>query len=82
MPGGDRTGPAGRGPMTGRGRGGGFSRGGGFGRGGRRGLGGGFALGPGGECICPNCGYREPHKLGVSCYNKKCPKCGTNMTRE
>jgi len=77
MPGGNRTGPAGRGPMTGGARGGGFGRGGG-----RRGLGGGFALGPGGKCICPNCGFRELHQLGVSCYNKKCPKCGTTMTRE
>ena len=78
MPGGDRTGPAGRGPMTGR-----AARGGGFGRGGgRRGLGGGFARGPGGECLCPSCGYREPHQLGVSCYTKKCPKCGATMTRE
>ena len=32
--------------------------GGGFGRGGHRGLGGGFARGPGGDCICPNCGYK------------------------
>ena len=56
--------------------------GGGFGRGsGRRGLGGGLARGPGGECICPNCGYHEPHQLGVRCYTKKCPKCNSNMTR-
>jgi hypothetical protein len=55
--------------------------GGGFGRGGRRGLGGGFARGPGGGCICPNCGHREPHQLGAPCYNKKCPKCETLMTR-
>ena len=66
MPGGDRTGPAGRGPMTGR----------------ARGRGGGFARGPGGECLCPKCGYREPHQLGVSCDTKKCPKCGATMTRE
>ena len=76
MPGGDGTGPIGRGPMTGRAGGGGFDRGGG-----RRGLGGGFARGPGGECLCPSCGYREPHQLGVSCYTKKCPKCGSTMTR-
>ena len=75
MPGGDGTGPIGRGPMTGR-AGGGFGRGGG-----RRGLGGGFARGSGGVCLCPNCGYRESHQLGVSCYTKKCPKCGTTMAR-
>ena len=42
---------------------------------------GGFGLGPGGECVCPNCGHREPHQLGVPCYARKCPKCGTPMTR-
>jgi len=55
--------------------------GGGFGRGGRRGLGGGFARGPGGDCICPNCNYREPHQRGIPCFNKKCPRCGAPMTR-
>ncbi|MFW6121853.1 MAG: hypothetical protein ACOC80_13290 [Petrotogales bacterium] len=55
--------------------------GGGFGRGGRRGLGGGFGYGPGGECLCPSCGYREPHQLGVPCYTRKCPKCEAPMTR-
>ena len=49
---------------------------------GHRGLGGGFARGPGSECLCPCCGYREPHQLGISCYSKKCPKCGATMTRE
>jgi len=55
--------------------------GGGFGRGGRRGLGGGLGRGPGGECICPNCNYREFHQLAVPCLTKKCPKCGAPMTR-
>jgi len=55
--------------------------GGGFGRMGHRGLGGGFARGPGGDCICTNCGYREPHQLGLPCYLKKCVKCGAPMTR-
>jgi len=39
--------------------------GGGFGRCGGRGLGGGYGIGPSGECICPNCGHREPHQRGV-----------------
>ena len=51
-----------------------------MGRGGR-GRGGGFARGPGGDCMCPNCGHREIHQLGVPCYSKKCPKCGAPMTR-
>ena len=62
----------------GRGQGMGQGRGGG-GRG--RGRGGGSGLGPGGECICPNCNYKAPHQLGVPCYNQRCPKCGTLMTR-
>ena len=70
MPGGDGTGSR---------WGGGGGRGRGSGRG--RGMGGGFAQGPGGDCICPNCGYREKHKLGTPCYSLKCPKCGTPMTR-
>ncbi len=60
-----------------RGRGGG----GGFGRCGGRGLGGGYGMGPSGECICPNCGHREPHQRGIPCYAMKCPSCGTLMTR-
>jgi len=55
--------------------------GGGFGRCVGRGLGGGYARGPGGNCICPNCGYKEPHQLATPCVTKKCPKCETPMTR-
>jgi len=55
--------------------------GGGFGRGGRRGLGGGYGFGPGDECICPNCGYKEPHQRGIPCNTKKCVKCGNLMMR-
>ena len=65
-----------------------FGRGGGGGRGGGRGQGqgggrqqGGRGLGPGGECLCPNCGHKAPHKRGVPCYKQKCPECGTTMTR-
>jgi len=48
------------------------------GRGRRRG----FGLGPGGECICPNCGYSTPHQRGMPCFQTKCPKCGSLMTRK
>ncbi len=61
--------------MRGQGRGQGRAQGRG------RGQGGGFGLGPGGDCLCPNCGHREPHQLGVQCFQKKCPKCGSQMTR-
>ena len=46
------------------------------------GRGGGFAEGPGGNCICPKCGKKISHQPGVTCYNQKCPKCGSAMTRE
>lgn len=50
-------------------------RGAGRGRGQGRGR-----FGPVDECVCPNCGHREPHKLGVPCYSCRCPKCDTPMT--
>jgi hypothetical protein len=68
-----------------RGRGGGGGRGGGDGRGRGTGpgrMGGPQAAGPGGTCVCPSCGQRAKHVAGQPCYNKKCPKCGTQMVRE
>ncbi|MGD1991665.1 MAG: hypothetical protein PVI59_00595 [Anaerolineae bacterium] len=68
----------------GRGRGG-SGRGSDDGRGGGRGpgrMGGPFAAGPGGSCVCPSCGHREPHVAGKPCYEQKCPECGTQMTRQ
>ena len=72
MPRGDGTGPEGQGLVTGRG----------LGRGGGKGRGGGFSMGPGGKCVCPSCGTKVDHKIGVPCYEMACPKCGTKMTRE
>ncbi len=68
---GDGTGPLGQGPGTGRG----------LGRGGGRGRMGGFGLGPGGFCVCPQCGEKVPHQRGVPCFQQKCPKCNSPMTR-
>ena len=62
----------------GSGAGGGAGRGGGKGRG----MGGGRGMGPGGNCVCPNCGEKVPHERGVPCFEVKCPKCGTTMTRD
>jgi hypothetical protein len=38
--------------------------------------------GPIGQCICPKCGEKLPHKRGVPCYSIHCPKCQSVMTRE
>ena len=72
MPRGDGTGPAGQGPGTGRG----------LGRGGGRGRMGGQSMGPGGKCVCPSCGTKVEHKIGVPCYDMSCPKCGIKMVRD
>jgi hypothetical protein len=64
----------------GKGQGGGAGRGAGGLRGGR--MGGPFAGGPGGTCVCPQCGRKEPHERGVPCAKRKCPGCGAAMTRE
>lgn len=73
-------------PRPGAGAGGGVGQGRGtgrgFGRGAGRGGGGGFGLGPSGECVCLNCGYKEPHGAGQPCYQKACPNCGAKMVRE
>jgi hypothetical protein len=68
-------------PESGRGRG--WGRGG-RGRGVGRGQGGGNqpSSGPGGTCICPKCGHKEPHVVGQRCLDRPCPDCGTKMIRE
>lgn len=45
-------------------------------------MGGPKAAGPGGNCVCPSCGYKAPHTGAEPCYRIPCPKCGTKMTRE
>ncbi|MFH1237436.1 MAG: cation diffusion facilitator family transporter [Candidatus Aenigmatarchaeota archaeon] len=42
----------------------------------------GAASGPGGDCVCPKCGYKAEHERGVPCSTLKCPECGANLTRE
>jgi len=43
--------------------------------------GGRYKAGPGGDCVCPSCGYIVPHGAGDPCFQKDCPKCGTRMIR-
>ncbi|MEA2012956.1 MAG: hypothetical protein U9O87_07765 [Verrucomicrobiota bacterium] len=74
MPRGDGTGPGGQGAGTGRGIG---QSGGGRGQ-----MGGPLAAGPGGQCICPSCGYTQAHTPSQPCSQKSCPKCNTKMTRK
>ena len=73
MPNGDGTGP-----QSGAGRGQGFGAQNGQGRG----LGRGPGAGPTGTCVCPKCGYEEPHTRGNPCFKRTCPKCGATMTRK
>ena len=63
----------------GKGRGQGRGAGGG---GGGRGGGNKPGSSPGGNCVCPKCGHKEPHVAGQRCIDQTCPKCGTRMTRE
>lgn len=33
------------------------------------------------NCICPQCGWVEPHQPGTPCFQTICPRCGSVMTR-
>lgn len=46
-----------------------------------RGLGGGQGKGPGGGCICPQCGHKVSHQVGIPCFEITCSKCGSKMIR-
>ena len=86
MPGGDGTGPSGRGMGRGFGRGMGVGAGTGVGNSagtgtGRGRMGGPMAAGPEGNCKCPKCGHEQSHARGQPCNQIKCPKCGSIMTR-
>ena len=72
MPRGDGTGPMGQGPKTGQGQKLGVNKGR---------MGGPYAAGPGGDCVCPSCGEKLAHMAGQPCNQRKCPKCGSAMTR-
>lgn len=38
-------------------------------------------MGPGGACVCPSCGFEEPHQQGVPCTRRRCPQCGQALIR-
>ena len=38
--------------------------------------------GPPTNCICPQCGLVIPHEPGTPCFQRKCPQCGSFMTRQ
>lgn len=69
---------SGQGCSAGQGQG----RGAGAGQGQGRGGGNKPGSGPGGNCVCPSCGHKEPHVVGQRCINQTCPECGTKMIRE
>ena len=39
-------------------------------------------MGGGGYCICPKCGYKQPHNRGVPCQEERCPTCDVKLLRE
>lgn len=41
-----------------------------------------YRAGPGGDCVCPNCGYIQPHNRGNPCTDNVCPECNTSLVRK
>jgi hypothetical protein len=39
-------------------------------------------MGQGGNCVCPKCETKVPHRRGVRCQDEHCPECGSKMLRE
>ena len=39
-------------------------------------------MGEGGNCMCPKCGEKIPHRSGIPCQEERCPECGAKMLRE
>lgn len=39
-------------------------------------------MGPEGDCICPKCETRLPHREGIRCQDERCPRCGAKLLRE
>jgi len=42
---------------------------------------GGKGSGPSGDCVCPSCGAKVPHRAGLPCNQIDCPKCNMKMMR-
>jgi hypothetical protein len=39
-------------------------------------------MGPEGFCVCPKCGVKILHRVGIPCREEKCPNCEVKMVRE
>lgn len=35
-----------------------------------------------GICMCPKCGFEQPHEIGSPCMERNCPKCNALMRRK
>ena len=46
------------------------------------GRGGRFNQEASGNCLCPKCGEKVPHRAGFPCTTVKCPKCQTAMIHD